>query len=115
MNQTNYSIFKALEQYQNISVEDCESKFLENAIHQFQTTIVKDLDKVIFEIYKLPKRILVKSEFEQRGFEEEAEAYVYLEDYCSVVDLTKAPTYLDKLRTDEVLKSLKNELKEIKK
>ena len=42
-------------------------------------------------------------------------AYVYLEEYCSVVDLTKAPTYLDKLRTDEVLKSLKNELKQVKK
>ncbi len=110
MNQKNYSIFKALEQYPNISVEDCESKFLENAIHQFQTTIVKDLDKVIFEIYKLPKRTLVKNEFEQKGFEEEAEAYVYIEKKC-----TKAPTYLDKLRTDEVLKSLKNELKEIKK
>ena len=104
MNQKNYSIFKALEQYPNISVEDCEPKFLGNAIHQFQTTIVKDLDKVIFEIYKLPKRILVKSEFEQKGFEEEAEAYVYIEKKC-----TKAPTYLEK-----VLKSLENELKEIK-
>jgi hypothetical protein len=110
MNQKNYSIFKALEQYPNISVQEFESKFLENAIHQFQTTIVKDSDKVIFQIYKLPKRILVKSEFEQKGFEEEAEAYVYIEKKC-----TKAPTYLDKLRTDEVLKSLKNELKEIKK
>ena len=110
MNQKNYSIFKALEQYPNISVQEFESKFLENAIHQFQTTIVKDSDKVIFQIYKLPKRILVKSEFEQKGFEEEAEAYVYIEEYCSVIDLTKAPTYLEK-----VLKSLKNELKEIKK
>ncbi len=115
MNQKNYSIFKAIEQYPNISVEDCEPKFLGNAIHQFQTTIVKDLDKVLFEIYKLPKRILVKSEFEQKGFEEEAEAYVYIEEYCSVIDLTKAPTYLEKIRTDEVLKSLENELKEIKK
>jgi len=110
MNQKNYSIFKALEQYPNISVQEFESKFLENAIHQFQTTIVKDSDKVIFQIYKLTKRILVKSEVEQKGFDEEAEAYVYIEKKC-----TKAPTYLDKLRTDEVLKSLKNELKEIKK
>ena len=110
MNKKNYSIFKALEQYQNISVEDRESEFVENAIHQFQTTIVKDLDKVLFEIYKLPKRILVKSEFKQKGFEEEAEAYVYIEKKC-----TKAPTYLEKIRTDEVLKSLENELKEIKK
>lgn len=114
MNQKNYSIFKALEQYPNISVEDCKPKFLGNAIHQFQATIVKDSGKVLFEIYKLPKRILVKNEFEQKGFEEEAEAYVYIEEYCSVIDLTKAPTYLDKLRTDEVLKSLENELKIIK-
>lgn len=111
MNQKNYSIFKALEQYPNISVEDCESKFVENAIHQFQKTIVKDSSNVIFEIYKLPKKILVKSEFKQKGFEEEAEAYVYIEKYCK----KKAPTYLEKLHTEEVIKSLKNELKEIKK
>ena len=104
MNKKNYSIFKALEQYPNISVEDCESEFVENA------TIVKDSGKVLFEIYKLPKRILVKNEFKQKGFEEEAEAYVYIEKKC-----TKAPTYLEKIRTDEVLKSLENELKEIKK
>ena len=110
MNKKNYSIFKALEQYPNISVEDCESEFVENAIHQFQKTIVKDSGKVLFEIYKLPKRILVKNEFKQNGFEEEAEAYVYIEKKC-----TKAPTYLEKIRTDEVLKSLENELKEIKK
>lgn len=78
MKQKNYSIFKALEQYPNISVKDCESKFVENAIHQFQTTIVKDSGKVVFQIYKLPKKILVKSEFEQKGFKEEAEAYVFL-------------------------------------
>lgn len=110
MNQKIPSIFKALEQYPNISFEEFEPEFLENAIHQFQTTIVKDLDKVVFEIYKLPKRILVKNGFEQKGFQEEAEAYVYLEEYCSVVDLTQAPTYLQK-----VLKSLENELKIIKK
>ena len=115
MNQKNYSIFKALEQYPNISVEEFEPEFVENAIHQFQTTIVKDSGKVVFQIYKLPKKILVKSEFEQKGFKEEAEAYVYLEEYCSVIDLTQAPTYLEKIRTDEVLKSLENELKEVKK
>ena len=115
MNQKNYSIFKALEQYPNISVEDCESEFVENAIHQFQKTIVKDSGKVLFEIYKLPKRILVKNEFKQKGFEEEAEAYVYIEEYCSVIDLTQAPTYLEKIRTEEVIKSLQNELREIKK
>lgn len=107
----NYSIFKALEQYPNISVEDCEPKFVENAIHQFQKTIVKDSSNVIFEIYKLPKKILVKSEFKQKGFEEEAEAYVYIEKYCK----KKAPTYLEKIFADEVLKSLQNELKEINK
>jgi len=36
----------------------------------------------------------------------------YTTEYCSVVDLTQAPTYLQKLRTDEVLKSLENELKQ---
>jgi hypothetical protein len=112
MNTKTHSIFKALEQYPNISVEYFKPEFVENAIHQFQTTIVKDSGEVIFEIYKLPKRILVKSRFNQKGFEEEAEAYVYIEEYCSVVDLTQAPTYLQKLRTDEVLKSLENELKQ---
>jgi hypothetical protein len=114
MNQKNYSIFKALKQYPNISVEDCELKFLENAIHQFQTTLVKKSGEVIFEIHKLPKRILVKKGFEQKSFKEEAEAYVYIEKKCSVVDLTQAPTYLQKIHTEEVLKSLENELKQNK-
>ena len=112
MNTKTHSIFKALEQYPNISVQDCEPEFVENAIHQFQTTLVKKSGEVIFEIHKLPKRILVKKGFEQKSFKEEAEAYVYIEKCISNINKRQAPTYLQKIRTDEVLKSLENELKQ---
>jgi hypothetical protein len=116
MNTKNHSIFKALEQYPNISIEDCEPEFLGiNVINTVKTTLIKELGTVIYTVLILPFGIIVKNGFEQKSFKEEAEAYVYIEKKCSVVDLTQAPTYLDKLRTDEVLKSLRNKLKEIKK
>ena len=116
MNQKNYSIFKALEQYPNISVEEFEPEFLaENAMNKTYKIHIKDYGKVMFELLlEPPFGVAVKSPMGTEIFSQE-KAYVYLEEYCSVIDLTKAPTYLEKIRTDEVLKSLENELKIIKK
>lgn len=115
MNTKTHSIFKALEQYPNISVEEFEPELLaENVINKTQKIYIKDCGKVIFELLLAPPfGVAVKSPM---GFYieilSEEKAYVYIEEYCNVIDLTKAPTYLDKLRTDEVLKSLENELKQ---
>lgn len=111
MNQKNYSIFKALEQYPNISVEEFEPEFLaENVMNKTQKIHIKDCGKVMFELLLAPPfGVAVKSPMGTEIFSQE-KAYVYIEKKC-----TKAPTYLEKIRTDEVLKSLENELKEIKK
>ena len=116
MNQKNYSIFKALEQYPNISVEEFQPELLaENVINKTQKIHIKDCGKVMFELLLAPPfGVAVKSPIGTEILSQE-KAYVYIEEYCSVVDLTKAPTYLEKLHTEEVIKSLKNELKEIKK
>ena len=116
MNQKIPSIFVALEQYPNISVEEFEPEFLaENVMNKTQKIHIKDCGKVVFELLLAPPfGVEVKSPMGTEILSQE-KAYVYLEDYCSVIDLTKAPTYLEKLFSDEVIKSLENELKEIKK
>ena len=116
MNQKIPSIFVALEQYPNISVEEFEPEFLaENVMNKTQKIHIKDCGKVVFELLLAPPfGVEVKSPMGTEILSQE-KAYVYLEDYCSVIDLTQAPTYLEKIRTDEVLKSLENELKEVKK
>ena len=108
MNTKTHSIFKGLEQYPNISVQDCEPEFLGiNVINKTQKIYIKDCGKVIFELLLAPPfGVAVKSPMGTEILSEE-KAYVYIEEYCSVVDLTQAPTYLQK-----VLKSLENELKQ---
>lgn len=107
MNQKNYSIFKALEQYPNISVEEFEPEFLaENVINKKQKIYIKNCGKIVFKLLLTPPfGVTVKSPNGTTILSQE-KAYVCVEEYCSVVDLTKAPTYLEK-----VLQSLKNEFK----
>ena len=116
MNTKTHSIFKALQQYPNISVEEFEPAFLaENVMNKTQKIHIKDCGKVMFELLLAPPfGVAVKSPMGTEIFSQE-KAYVYIEKYCSVIDLTQASTYLQKIRTEEVLKSLENELKEIKK
>jgi hypothetical protein len=113
MNTKTPSIFVALEQYPNISVEEFEPELLaENVMNKTQKIYIKDCGKVIFELLLAPPfGVAVKSPMGIEILSEE-KAYVYIEEYCSVVDLTQAPTYLQKIRTEEVLKSLENELKQ---
>jgi hypothetical protein len=116
MNTKTHSIFKALEQYPNISVEEFEPEFLaENVMNKTQKIYVKNCGNVIFELLPAPPfSVAVKSPMGTKILSQE-KAYVYIEKCISDINKRQAPTYLDKLRTDEVLKSLKNELKEIKK
>lgn len=111
MNTKKPSIFVALEQYPNISIEEFEPEFLaENVMNKTQKIYIKDCGKVMFELLLAPPfGVAVKSPMGTEMLSQE-KAYVYIEEYCSVVDLTKTPTYLEK-----VLKNLENELKEIKK
>ena len=113
MNTKTLSIFKALEQYPNISVQEFEPELLaENVMNKTQKIYIKDCGKVIFELLLAPPfGVAVKSPMGTKILSQE-KAYVYLEEYCSVVDLTQAPTYLQKIHTEEVLKSLENELKQ---
>ena len=102
MNTKQPSIFVALEQYANISVQECDSEFLgENIINTVKTILIKDCGKVAFEILISPFVIIIKSPFEDKIFSEEAQAYCYLEEYCSVIDLTETPTYLQKILNEE--------------
>jgi hypothetical protein len=114
MNTKTPSIFVALEQYPNISVEEFEPEFLaENVINKTQKIYIKDCGKVIFELLLAPPfGVSVKSPMGIEILSQE-KAYDYIkEEYCSVIDLTQAPTYLEKIHTEEVLKSLENELKQ---
>ena len=116
MNQKNYSIFKALEQYPNILVEEFEPEFLaENVMNKTQKIHIKDCGKVKFELLLAPPFGVAVKSLMGTGILSQEKAYVYLEEYCSAIDLTKEPTYLEKMFTDEVVKSLGNKLKEIKK
>lgn len=110
MNQKLPSIFVALEQYPNISVKEFEPEFLaENVMNKTQKIHIKDCGKVIFELlFAPPFGVAVKSSMGTKILSQE-KAYVYIEKYCR----TK-PTYLEKLRNDEIIKSLDNQLKEIK-
>lgn len=115
MKQKNYSIFKALEQYPNILVEEFEPESLaENVMNKTQKIHIKDCGKVKFELLLAPPfGVAVKSLMGTEILSQE-KAYVHIEEYCSVINMTKAPTYLEKIRTEEVIKSPENELKEIK-
>lgn len=111
-NQKNYSIFKALEQYPNISVEEFQPELLaENVINKTQKIHIKDCGKVMFELLLAPPfGVAVKSPIGTEILSQE-KAYVYIEKYCK----KKTPTYLEKIHTEEVIKSLENKLKQIKK
>jgi len=113
MNTKTLSIFKALEQYPNISVEEFEPEFLaENVMNKTQKIYIKDCGNVIFELLLAPPfGVAVKSRMGTEILSQE-KAYVYIEKCISDINKRQAPTYLDKLRTDEVLKSLENKLKQ---